>query len=249
MDLFNPSIAFGLTPFETIYFQNKEPERLEKHYKRLLRASMVLNVLYEDSFEEFEESVRGFINNSNENNGVLKAINLNGKLQFKIRKPSYTKEGFEKGISLCISKLKKDPRSILTYFKTLNYGENVLEDTRAKKRGFDGCIFTNNNDDICETSYANIFFRKEDTLYTPEIRCGILPGIMRDDIIKFAYENGFVVKKARIKLNEINEMDECFISNTVSAVYPVKNIGNTSFTSRDFVITITKNKKFNRPWN
>ncbi|KMT21317.1 aminotransferase class IV [Clostridium cylindrosporum] len=249
MDLFDSSIAFGLTPFETVYFQDKTPQRLENHYRRLLRASRVLNVLYNYDFEKFKKGINDFIKESNEENGVLKAILLNGELKFKIRKPSYTKEGFNNGISLYVSSVKRDPKSIFTYFKTLNYGENVLEDIRSKKRGYDGCLFLNYNNQVCETSYANIFFRKDNVIYTPSLTCGILPGIMREDIIKFARDNGYEVKKTKLMLDDIKLMDEAFISNSVSAIYPIKRIDNIEFTSREFVNKIIREKAFNRPWN
>lgn len=249
MDLFNSAIAFGTTPFETIYFQNKIPERLESHYKRLLRASMVLNVLYKESFEKFSEDINNYIQSSNEENGVLKAILLDGKLYFKIRGASYTKEGFREGIKLSMSKLKRDPKSIFTYFKTLNYGENVLEDKRAKKKGYDTCLFLNYDNKICETAYANIFFRKGNILYTPHLRCGILPGVMRKSILEFAKEEGCKVEKAFLSMEDIKEMDEAFITNSVSVAYPIRCIENIHFNSREFVLKATRNKEFNRSWN
>lgn len=249
MDLFDASIAFGLTPFETIYFKDKKPQRLEKHYKRLLRAKLALNVIYNDSFNEFKESINNYILGLDEESGVLKAILLNGKLHFKVREPGYFKEGFNKGMSLCISRVKRDPKSIFTYFKTLNYGENVLEDRRSKNKGYDGSLFLNYNNEICETSYANIFFRKGNTLYTPHLRCGILPGVMRDDIIKFARSTGYKVEKSFLTLKDIENVDEAFISNSVLAVYPVNNIKNIKFTSREFLDLAIKKEEFKRPWN
>ena len=68
----------------------------------------------------------------------------------------------------------KDSNNILNYFKTFNFGMNYIEDIRAKEKGYDGALFLNNMGYICETTYANIFFRKENILYTPDIRNGIL---------------------------------------------------------------------------
>lgn len=249
MDLFDASIAFGLTPFETIYFSDKKPQRLNKHYRRLLRAKSVFGTSYSDSFNEFKENIEKYILGQDENDGVLKAVLLEGKLHFKIRDAGYNKEGFNKGMSLCISSIKRDPKSIFTYFKTLNYGENVLEDRRAKGRGHDGSLFLNYNNEVCETSYANIFFRKGNTFYTPHLRCGILPGVMRNDIIDFARKSGYKVEKSFLTLSDIENAEEAFISNSVLGVYPVKSIGNTVFHSREFVELVVEKEEFQRPWN
>ncbi|MEG2892901.1 MAG: aminotransferase class IV [Clostridium sp.] len=249
MDLFKPEIAFGLTPFETIYFNNKKPERLKKHYYRLLRASRVLNVLYKESFKEFEKCILEYLESVDIQEGVLKAILINDKLEFTTRETGYTKEKFKKGMSLTISKGIRNPKNILIYFKNLNYGENVIEDRRSKARGFDGCIFKNTNGYICETSYANIFFRKGNELYTPHLSCGILKGVMRDDIICFARENGYTISKCFLTEGDIATMDECFISNSVCGPFPVSSINNIDYNSRRFVDSIISSGKFNRGFN
>lgn len=249
MDIFNESIAFGMTPFETIYFSDKSPRKLEYHYKRLCRASKIFNNPYNESFSEFKDKINSFLKSSSEDSGVLKVIFLNGGLNFKIRQSGYSKEGFIKGLSLCVSKLRRDPNSIYTYFKTLNYGINVLEDKRAKSKGYGGCLFLNYKDEVSETSYANIFFRRGKVLYTPSLRCGILPGVMRNDIIKFSRENGYSIEKTKLTLEDLKLMDEAFISNSVLPVYSVKSIGDIKFSSREFVDFIVSNDDFKRPWN
>ncbi|MEG1416151.1 MAG: aminotransferase class IV, partial [Clostridium sp.] len=215
MNLFKPEVAFGLTPFETIYFKNKKPERLQMHYNRLLRASRVLNVLYSKNFKDFEKSILVYLDSVDINEGVLKAILIDDNLEFATRPSGYTNESFNRGMRLTIADAVRDPKNILNYFKTLNYGENVIEDRRSKSKGFDGCLFRNYKGYICETSYANIVFRKENTLYTPHIMCGILKGVMRDDVLKFARENGYTTEKVFLKLDDIKDMDECFITNSV----------------------------------
>lgn len=249
MDIFNESIAFGMTPFETIYFSDRIPKKLEYHYKRLCRASKIFNSPYNESFDEFKDKINSFLESSSDESGVLKVILLNGCLEFKVRQSGYSKEGFIKGASLCVSKLKRDPNSIYTYFKTLNYGINVLEDKRAKLKGYDGCLFLNYKDEICETSYANIFFKKDKVIYTPSLRCGILPGVMRNDIIKFSRKNGYSIEKTKLYLEDLKLMDEAFISNSVLPVYSVKSIGDIKFSSREFVDFIASNNEFRRPWN
>ena len=249
MDIFIPEIAFGNAVFETVYFENKTPANLEKHYKRLLRSSLVFNQKYTDDYSTFKCKVFNYLKSINEESGVLKIVFLKGELYFKTRDPGYSKEGFEKGLNLNISKVKRDPNNIFTYFKTFNYGINILEDKRAKNKGYDGSLFLNYENKICETSYANIFFRKDNVIYTPHLRCGILKGVMRENIIKYARANGYIINKGFFTLDDIKNMDESFISNTVLAVYPVNKIGNTKFNSRDFLNELINNNEFKRPWN
>lgn len=249
MDIFNEAIAFGITPFETIYFEDKLPQRLISHYNRLKRASSVFKCKFNKSFSEFDSEVKGFLNSSKKELGVLKIILLDGKLNFKIRDASYNKALFEKGLKLNISKVKNDENNIFTYFKTLNYGKNILENKRATKKGYNTCLILNNKNEICETSYANIFFRRGNIIYTPDLRCGILPGVMRKDILEFCMTKGYKVEKIRLLLKDIDSMEEAFISSSVSSAFPIKIIDKKEFISRDFVNKIKNENKFKRPWN
>ncbi|WDC84435.1 hypothetical protein PL321_01030 [Caloramator sp. mosi_1] len=62
---------------------------------------------------------------------VIKVIFIDGEIKISLRHPSYTKEHYENGLRLCISKERK-AKSILNHIKTFNYGQNYIEDLRAK---------------------------------------------------------------------------------------------------------------------
>jgi 4-amino-4-deoxychorismate lyase len=249
INIFNKEIAFGLTTFDTIYFENKTPHFLYKHYSRLKRASKALKILFKYSFEEFEGEVIDFLNDQSVLDGVLKVVVLNNSLHFNIRQPSYSIEKYEEGFRLSISKVIRDERNIINYFKTFNYGINIIEDNRAKDKGYDGVVFLNSKKQVCETSYANIFFREGKTLYTPHLSSGMLKGIMRDQVIRYSRLNGFNIIKGFITLEKLSCFKECFITNSVAGIFPVKSIGDIEFTENDFCKLINKERYFIRSWN
>lgn len=249
MDIFSKEIAFGLTPFETIFFANGNPHFLKEHYKRLKRAAKALNILFTIDFSKFENEVMYYLISQYEKSGVLKVVVINDKLHFNIRQPSYTKEKYTSGFKLTISKVSRDENNILNYFKTFNYGINYIEDNRGKKEGYDGVVFLNSKHQVCETNYANIFFRKGKILHTPHLSCGILKGIMRDEVIKFGRTNGFVIEKSFFKLEDLRRFDECFITNSVAGVFPVSSIGEIRFSNSNFCRLINDETFFKREWN
>jgi len=57
-------------------------------------------------------------------------------------------------------------------------------------------------------------------LLTPELSLGILPGVMRDTIIEISKKMHLTIKETKIKISEINSMDEAFISSTGIGLYP-----------------------------
>ena len=89
------------------------------------------------------------------------------------------------------------------------------------KKGYNDVLFLNEKGFICETSCANIFFIKNDKIFTPFSQNGLLNGIIR----KWIIENYNVLEK-NIKLSEINDFDEVFVSNSLVGIMPVNSINN-----------------------
>lgn len=247
--IFEKENAFGLMPFETIYFQEYKPHFLMEHYKRLKRACRVFGVEFNYEYCDFEKAIIDFIQAEGEALGAIKLVCYKNKLKLKYRTPDYEKSTYLTGLRLSVAKTTKDKENIFNYFKTFNLGINYMEDTRAKKKGFHSVLFLNIQGHICETAYANIFFRSNNILYTPDIRSGILNGVMRSNVIKEAKKMGFEVKKVSIELSRIQEFSECFITNSLAGVFPVSCIENYKFEERNFLNLINKQEKYVRLWN
>ena len=95
-----------------------------------------------------------------------------------------TKATIKKGSNSNTAPSTETLRSPFVFHKTLNYGECIMEKRRALAMGVDEMIFLNFSGQICEGTTCNIFFVKGNKIYTPELSCGLLPGILRDYIIK-----------------------------------------------------------------
>ena len=92
------------------------------------------------------------------------------------------------------------------------------------ENGFDSALFLNERNEVCETSFANIFFVREDKIYTPEISSGLLRGTMRDFLLK-----NFEIVEEIINAKDLASFDECFISNSLMGVRNVKAIDKIKF--------------------
>nr|WP_273333897.1 aminotransferase class IV [Dictyoglomus turgidum] len=241
--------TFGLVPFETIYFENGELHLLYEHYNRMRRGFKTLKLPFSLPFEKFEEYLRDYITKTNLSFGALR-IHFKGKEPIIEEKEiKYDREKYNRGLAIKISKIRKYSHNILNYIKTFNMGLNVIEEERAKSLGFDTCLFLNEKKLITETAFGNIFFRKEKTLYTPHIQNGILPGIMRKKVIEVAKSLGYQVDISFLKLEDIKNMEECFITTSVAGAFPVKNIEKISFSSKEFSLKLAQIEIFKRPWN
>ena len=62
------------------------------------------------------------------------------------------------------------------------------------------------------------------TLKTPDLSCGILAGITRNEVIRIALSLGILVKEGHYPSEDLILADEAFITNTTYEVMPVTAI-------------------------
>lgn len=80
---------------------------------------------------------------------------------------------------------------------------------------------------ICEGSGENIFFLKENKLYTPDPLLGALTGITQKAVIEVAAAMGIECVFARMKLDYIKDAEESFFTGTAAEIVPIVKIGET----------------------
>lgn len=219
---FDDGFSFGKGAFETIKVVDGDPLFLEKHLERLKESLKFFGIEREID----EEKIYDYIDNSKEENFVLKLIVSDENSILTSRKDNY--RGDNKSFSLKISNVRRNSTSKIIYHKSLCYYENILEHRWAVESGYDSALFLNERDEVCETSFANIFFAKNDKIFTPEISSGLLRGTMRD----FLLEN-FEITEEKIYAKDLASFDECFISNSLMGVRNVKAIDEIKFTRAD----------------
>lgn len=197
---------------------NGEPLFLERHLKRLKNSQKFFGIEKEIS----EEKIYNYINNLEEKNFALKLIVSDENFILTSRADNYI--GKNDSFSLKISNVKRNSTSKIIYHKSLCYYENILEHRWAVDSGYDTALFLNEREEVSETSFANIFFVKNDKIYTPEISSGLLRGTMRDFLLQ-----NFEIIEDKIYAKDLDKFDECFISNSLMGVRNVTSIDEIKF--------------------
>lgn len=214
-------INFGFGVFETILVKNN-PKFLDYHIGRLKKGIEVLGL------KPLKEEVilRNKLEELDCKNNAVKILVTEKNIIISIRTNSYRENDYKIGFSLKKSEVIKNSTSRLTFIKSINYAENIIEKKLAKKEGYDDVIYINEKGFITETTVANIFGIKNNKLYTSKISDGILDGTVREFIIK----NYEVIEKS-ITLEELKDMDEVFITNSLMGIMYVKSIEDKYFTN------------------
>lgn len=126
-------------------------------------------------------------------------------------------------------------RTILLYKERLNPNAKVWNqqmrnqtiEELAKANAYEG-ILVNEEGFLTEGSRSNVFFIKDDIVYTTPNDL-ILPGITRKKVLQLCESNGIEVKMRKIHSSEILFYDAVFLTGTSRKVLPVKTIDAVKF--------------------
>jgi len=212
--LLDDGFSFGRGVFETILVK-KEAVFLQEHLERLNTGLKKLGI----NKNITENYVKKNIEKLNCKKCGVKIIVSDKNILFTKREINYTEEQYSKGFSLSVSNVRRNKSSILTYLKSINYMDNILEREKALKEGYDEVLFTNDEGNVCEGSISNVFFVRNNIIYTPSVECGILNGIVRQWII-----NRYNVKEGQYTLEQLYNSDGIFITNSLLGIMGVSKI-------------------------
>ena len=225
--ILDEGIFFGKGVFETILFLEK-PIFLKEHIERLK------NGMKELGLEELEEEMLlDYISLNFIKNKAVKILVTPQNIIITEREIPYIEEDYIQGSSLKLSKVRRNSTSMLCYIKSTNYIENMIEKNKAKEDGFKDVLFLNENGYLSETSCANIFIVKNDKIYTPKVSCGLLNGIIRMWVI----ENFPVIEK-ELRLDDLKNADEVFITNSLMGIMKVKKFEDIEYKNNKIIENI-----------
>ena len=138
-----------------------------------------------------------------------------------------------KGLQVDIYKKEKKWSESAKYFKSLNASFYVNAGRFARDKRVDEAFVLNEKSEIIESLYSNIFYQKKDQLYTPPIEGGGLPGVMRAYVIHMLQKQGIQVFEKTLLEEELHEVDELFLTNSIRGIQWVGGYKTKRFYNRN----------------
>ena len=211
--------SFGLGAFETIAVKDGKLIFLDRHLRRLDRALHFLKIGTLDERGITEKQVIDYVKQQKLTDGACKLTVSKENVVFQQRQNPYTDDIRRTGFVMDFSSVRRNETSPLTAYKTLNYGDCILENRQAHGLGMNERIFLNTSG----------------KLYTPDLSCGLLPGILREYLCET--EN---VEEAVIYPAELGQYEECFVTNSLMGIMPVNQLGEWKSESREVTNQLLK---------
>ncbi len=219
----NEKLFRGIGIFETIKFEDKKILFFKEHIDRLF-SNHFFNFSKLNQEKIYSDSVE-VINQNSLSHGLIKIVIVPlsdnwDDLEYYIflrelpqNIPDSVKVIFYS--EKCYPILRFKPM-----YKSLSYMGNFMAIRDAKLAGAFEPIFYNKHNIVTEGAIRNIFFIKDNLIYTPSLNLGILNGITRQHVIQLAGSLNFTVKESNINYNTINTMDEAFITSSAVDILP-----------------------------
>lgn len=143
--------------------------------------------------------------------------------------PDYPEIYPEQGIvaRFCSTRLGLNPT--LAGIKHLNRLEQVLGRAEWNDTAIQEGLMLDINDHVIEGTMTNLFYIKNNSLYTAALTQAGVAGIMRGIIMTLSVDHGLSVIEHAFTKDELLSADEAFVCNSIIGIWPVKQMNITEF--------------------
>ena len=217
--IYDEGLQFGRGVFETLLV-DEAPQYLPQHLARLSRGMAALKLPHDVSAADIRELIATF----SIKHCVLKILATERNLILSTRENPYKEADYRRGIRLQTSAIRRNPSSPATFIKSINALDNFVARQQALEHGYDEALLLNTSGHVAEGSRSNIFWSKNGVLYTPALACGLLDGIMRQQIL-----DREKVCEGMFSLAGLYAADEVFVTNSVIGVMKVTAVDEKAF--------------------
>lgn len=230
IEVLNRGLLYGDGFFETINYTNQKIPLFTYHFQRIKLAHEAFGLTLQVSEEQllahlielcdgkkearikiiFWRSSGGFYSPTSTASEVF--IQVSNKTPMSLHK--------KKAV---IYTGARNSLSTTSGFKTLSALKYVMAGKYMKDHEAEDVLLLDEKDQPSEMLYSNIFWIKDEKLFTPSLKTGCIQGTMRSFLLK-----EFPVEEGLFPMTHLNSADCVFTTNAMGLI-PIEAIENTSF--------------------
>jgi len=232
---FDRAFLFADGVYEALRTYNKKLYRLQDHLERLKYSLRELDINFND-FDQIEIIANKLADVNNIKSDFSIYIQINRGISFPRShnyEPNLTPNVFAfikpikdnsketaNGVKVI---LEKDLRWLRCDIKSTSLLPSVMANQNAmRNNAYEAILYRDNF--ITEGSHTNFFAVKNDIVYTAPLSIYILSGVTRKVVLELCKENNIDFREEYIKVTNIKEYDEFFITGTTTEIIPVIQI-------------------------
>jgi len=240
VSVFDRGFLYGDGLFETVRVFNGKPFRWSQHIERLQRGAESLKIKlpfsthvlrgFADELVQKQQirdcllrltlsrgvGVRGYSPKGAEQPTFVMSLHPAPHPAFSHPHPSDGRGAGGEGVfpkwKLITSSFRLPANDPLAQFKTSNKLPQILARTEADAAGADEALLLNTDGFVIEGASSNLFWIERDTICTPPLTSGVLPGVTRAVILEICKSLSVATRQANISPDELHRADGIFLS-------------------------------------
>jgi branched-chain amino acid aminotransferase len=243
----NRGLRYGDGIFETLKFKNNSLILSDEHFARLWKGMQLLQFDIPKLFspEKLETEIVALVKKNNLISARVRLTIIRGDggiYDAKNHTPHYIIEAIalpedngplnSNGLQLCFYEAAKKSIDYFSNCKTNNYLPYFMGALFAKEKLCNDALIFNTEGNVCDSTIANIFYIKNDIIFTPALTQGCVAGVMRKFLIDKIRSLGFSVNETTITKNDLLDADEVFLSNSIYNIRWVGGIENKIYSNK-----------------
>lgn len=242
---FDHGFLYGLGVFETFRTYGDKVFEWDMHMERLHAALSQYHIHLAYSSEVLLEVVQHLNKHSNGQDGYFRLNVSAGEHGIGLQPTEYKQPNvivFRKELPSAPRGTEKNAQWLETprntsekgvRVKSHHYGNNVLGRFEIPSLAQQEGLFLTRDGYVAEGVTSNVFWVKNDILYTPSLDTGILPGIIRGWVIRKAASLGIDVKEGLFTKEDVENSSECFITNSIQELVPIRKLVNKQLLGKE----------------
>ena len=245
ISVFDHGLLYGDGVFEGLRFYNNKTFMLQAHLQRLQNSAVGIDLQLPYSVDQIATAIEQLVDAYPGDSGYLRLVVTRGEGSLgidprKCARPNLFIIADElvvmdltdlaQGVSLHVAQTRRTPAQCLDpKVKSLNYLNNILARIEANHAGCDVALMLNTDGYVSEGSVDNIFIVVDAVLKTPPLEDGMLDGITRAVVIDVATAAGIPCEQVSLRVSDLQQAQECFLTGTGAELIAVRKIGEHVF--------------------
>ncbi len=236
---------YGDGLFDTMRLFEGKPFLWHRHIDRLMRGAALMLIRLPHGKADLATSVGHLMELNDFYDGVLRIqvsragkqrgyapSNASGENMLVSLHPMPSSETIEPdGFRLILSTQIISSGSYFSTIKSANRLPQVMAMAEAETAEADDALLLNDEGKITSATAGNLFWIEDETVCTPPLNSGCLPGITRQFILEMCPELDLSVAEKNVTTEELPTKDGIFISNSVHGVRIAKSLLNQRLNS------------------
>jgi 4-amino-4-deoxychorismate lyase len=232
---FDHGFLYGMGLFETFRVYDGHPFLLDDHLERLNHGMNALNIQHRFHREETNKLLQDLLEINHLTNAYIRLNVSAGAGDVGLQVEPYLAPNiiiFPKPLpsageliekKAVLLQLERNTPEGNERLKSHHFMNNILAKREIGNAADHEGIFLTKDGYLAEGVVSNIFWKKENILYTPALSTGILNGITRQFVIELARKNDLSVQEGLYSFEKALEAEELFVTNSIQEIVAISS--------------------------